>query len=219
LCERIAAIQATASLPIHFGVTLHGDREGAEVQIARTATKRSKVQGLKSKVDRPLLTLDIGRWTLDIMEKSLQETYAPNMACFGCGPANEKGLHIRSFPEGNEVVATFDPETWQEAFPGILSGGIIGTLLDCHCNWTACYHLMKQAGAEHPPCTVTADYAIKLMRPTPTDEPIELRARVIESTAERAIVEGELIAHGKVCATCHGTFVAVKPGHPAYHRW
>jgi len=28
-----------------------------------------------------------------------------------------------------------------------------------------------------------------------------------------------LIAHGKVCATCHGTFVAVKPGHPAYHRW
>ena len=107
------------------------------------------------------------------MEKSIQETYAPNNACFGCGPANEKGLHIRSFPEGNEVVATFDPETWQEAFPGMLSGGIIGTLLDCHCNWAAAYHLMKQAGAEHPPCTVTADYAIKLMRPTPTDKPIE----------------------------------------------
>ena len=34
-----------------------------------------------------------------------------------------------------------------------------------------------------------------------------------------ALVEGELIAHGKVCATCRGTFVAVKPGHPAYHRW
>jgi len=153
------------------------------------------------------------------MEKSLQETYAPNMACFGCGPANEKGLHIRSFPEGDEVVATFEPETWQEAFPGMLSGGIIGTLLDCHCNWAAAYHLMKQAGADHPPCTVTADYAIKLMRPTPTDERIELRARVIESTADRAIVEGELITHGKVCATCRGTFVAVKPGHPAYHRW
>ena len=67
-------------------------------------------------------------------EKSLQETYAPNMACFGCGPANEKGLHIRSFPDGDEVVATFEPATYQEAFPGMLSGGIIGTLLDCHCN-------------------------------------------------------------------------------------
>src|SRR4051812_4354536 len=56
-------------------------------------------------------------------EKSLQETYAPHMACFGCGPANEKGLHIHSFPDGEEVVATFDPETYQEAFPGMLSGG------------------------------------------------------------------------------------------------
>src|SRR5207253_3488904 len=83
-------------------------------------------------------------------EKSLQESYAPSMTCFGCGPANEKGLHIRSFPQGDEVVATFQPETYQEAFPGMLSGGIVGTLLDCHCNWTAAYHLMKQAGLDHP---------------------------------------------------------------------
>ena len=81
------------------------------------------------------------------------------------------------------------------------------------------HDIMKQAGLDHPPCTVTADYAIKLIRPTPTDQPIELRARVIESKEDRAIVEGELIAHEKVCATCQGTFVAVKPGHPAYHRW
>jgi acyl-coenzyme A thioesterase PaaI-like protein len=152
-------------------------------------------------------------------EKSIQETYAPNMACFGCGPANEKGLHIRSFPQGDEVVATFQPETYQEAFPGMLSGGIIGTLLDCHCNWAGAYHLMKKGGLDHPPCTVTSDYAIKLLRPTPTDQPVELRARVVESTDDRAIVEGELIAHEKVCAKCRGTFVAVKPGHPAYHRW
>src|SRR5205823_4559315 len=133
-------------------------------------------------------------------EKSLQETYAPNMACFGCGPANQKGLHIRSFPRGDEVVATFKPESYQEAFPGMLSGGIIGTLLDCHCNWTAAYHLMKQAGLDHPPCTVTADYAIKLIRPTPTDKPIRLVGRVVESSDDRAVVEGELIAHDKVTA-------------------
>ena len=156
---------------------------------------------------------------MNATEKSLQETYAPDMACFGCGPANEKGLHIRSFPRCDEVIAIFDPETYQEAFPGMLSGGIIGTLLDCHCNWTAAYHLMKQAGADQPPCTVTADYTITLKRPTPTDQPVELRARVIESKEDRAIVEAELIAHDKVTATCRGTFVAVKPGHPAYHRW
>lgn len=31
--------------------------------------------------------------------------------------------------------------------------------------------------------------------------------------------QAELTANGKVCATCRGTFVAVKEGHPAYHRW
>jgi len=152
-------------------------------------------------------------------EKSLQETYAPNNACFGCGPANERGLQIRSFPQGDEVVAEFNPEQWQEAFTGMLNGGIIGTLLDCHLNWTAAHALMKRDGTDHPPCTVTADYAIKLLRPTPTDGPLQLRARVVDMDGSRVVVEGELLAHDKVTATCRGTFVAVKPGHPAYHRW
>lgn len=152
-------------------------------------------------------------------DKSIQETYAPNMACFGCGPANENGLHVRSFADGDEVVAVWQPQTKYEAFPGMLSGGIIGTLLDCHCNWTAAWHLMNKAGLDHPPCTVTAEYSIKLLRPTPSDKAVRLVARVVESTDDRAIVEGELIAHERITATCRGTFVAVKPGHPAYHRW
>lgn len=151
--------------------------------------------------------------------KSLQEQYAPGNACFGCGPANPKGLHIRSFVEGEEVVADWQAEAQYEAFPGMLCGGIIGTLLDCHSNWAATHHLMRKAGADHPPCTVTADFAVKLLRPTPTAGPVKLRARVVESTEDRAIVESSLEAGGKTTATCRGTFVAVKPGHPAYHRW
>jgi acyl-coenzyme A thioesterase PaaI-like protein len=154
-----------------------------------------------------------------MIEQSLQERYAPRGTCFGCGPVNEKGLRIRSFARGEEVVCEWQPESYHEAFPGMLNGGIIGTLMDCHCNWTAAWHLMNRNQQEHAPCTVTADYWIKLKRPTPTDAPVKLIARVVESTEDRAIVEAELIAHDKVCATCRGTFVAVKPGHPAYHRW
>jgi acyl-coenzyme A thioesterase PaaI-like protein len=150
---------------------------------------------------------------------SLQERYAPNNACWGCGPANGEGLRIRSFPRGAEVVAEWKPDLRYEAFPGVLNGGIIGTLLDCHCNWTAAHHLMKQAGDDRPPCTVTADYAIKLMRPTPTNGSVFLAAKVVDSSADRATIEGTLSAGGKVCATCRGTFVAVKEGHPAFHRW
>lgn len=152
-------------------------------------------------------------------DESLQETYAPHNACFGCGPANPKGLRLRSFPSGDEVVAEWHPEPHHEAFPGMLNGGIIGALLDCHCNWTAAWHLMNTTGAESPPCTVTADYHVKLRRPTPTDRPVELAAWIAESSDDRAVVEATLSSDGKVTATCRGTFVAVTEGHPAYHRW
>ncbi len=75
------------------------------------------------------------------------------------------------------------------------------------------------ANEDRPPCTVTAEYAIKLVRPAPTSDPVFLSARVVDLTDDRATVEGTLTAGGKLCATCRGTFVAVKEGHPAYHRW
>src|SRR3972149_4104729 len=94
--------------------------------------------------------------------KGLQETYAPSSICFGCGPANPRGLHIRSRVQGEEVVAEWTPESHHEAFPGMLNGGIIGTLLDCHSNWTAAWHLMNLAGMKKPLCTVPDDYEIPL---------------------------------------------------------
>jgi acyl-coenzyme A thioesterase PaaI-like protein len=153
------------------------------------------------------------------LAESLQERYARASICFGCGPANPKGLRIRSFAEGDEVVADWTPQPHHEAFPGMLNGGIIGALLDCHANWTAAWHLMRKAGADRPPVTVTADYAVKLRRPTPSGGALRLRAHVVESTDDRAVVEASLEASGTVCASCRGTFVAVKPGHPAYHAW
>ena len=125
----------------------------------------------------------------------------------------------RALPTTRGSLSVRHRETHHQAFDGILNGGIAGALLDCHSNWTAAYHLMKKSGAAEPPCTVTADFHITLKRPTPMDVPLHLRARVAESTEDRAVVEATLEANGKVTATCRGTFVAVKEGHPAYHRW
>ncbi len=152
-------------------------------------------------------------------EKSIQEEYALKSICFGCGPANEKGLRIRSFEKDGEYVAEWRAEKHHEAFPGMLNGGIIGALLDCHSNWAAAHFLMKKNGKSEPDSTVTANYSIKLLRPTPSDALIKLRAWIVDSTEDRATVEAELIANEKVCATCRGLFVSVKEDHPAYHRW
>jgi hypothetical protein len=83
-------------------------------------------------------------------EKSLQETYAPEGICFGCGVKNEKGLRIHSFPNGEEVTAVWHAAEHHQAFPGMLNGGIVGALLDCHSNWTAAYFLMKQTAKSRP---------------------------------------------------------------------
>jgi acyl-coenzyme A thioesterase PaaI-like protein len=152
-------------------------------------------------------------------DAALQDRYAPNGTCFGCGPRNDRGLRVKSVPRGDGAMATWRAEKSHEAYDGALSGGIIGTLMDCHSNWTAAYFLMKRTGADAPPCTVTAEYTVKLKRPTPTGGDIVIAARPVEVSDDRATVEAELRADGKVCATSVGVFVAVKPGHPAYHRW
>lgn len=150
---------------------------------------------------------------------SLQDRFAPKLMCFGCGPANESGLQIKSYVDGDQVVASFQPKEWHQAFEGMLNGGIVGALLDCHMNWTAAWHLMTQSDADKPPCSVTSEFTVKFKAPTPIQDPVRLVARIVKSSGRWAETEAELIAGGKVTAKGSGVFVAVKEGHPAWHRW
>jgi acyl-coenzyme A thioesterase PaaI-like protein len=148
----------------------------------------------------------------------LQERYAPSSVCFGCGPANREGLRIRSVVEGESVVARWTPKPYHHAFGGILSGGVISTVLDCHSNWTAAYTLMVKAGSIAPPPTVTASIFVEFLKPTPI-APLVLEARPKEVAGRRVVVESTLRADGPVTATLRGTFVAVREDHPAAGRW
>ena len=156
--------------------------------------------------------------------KSLQELYAPSGRCFGCGPANAKGLRIRSFALADgadaHVVCDFVPEPHHEAFENVMNGGIIGTVLDCHMNWTTIHHLMRKQGLDQALPCVTAEFKVVLKRPTPMG-PVHVDAVVVASEADRATIEATMTsaANGKVTAIGTGTFIAVKPDHPAYHRW
>jgi len=151
--------------------------------------------------------------------QSLQDQYAPQGRCFGCGPTNAHGLRIKSFAgEGGIVVCDFVPAPHHEAFENVVNGGIIGTVLDCHMNWTTIEHLIRTQGLDHAPPCVTAEFSVVLKRPTPLG-PVHVEARVVSATEDRAQIEATMTAGGKVTALGRGTFIAVKPGHPAYHRW
>ena len=153
------------------------------------------------------------------MEKSLQQRFAPELNCFGCGPKNRLGLQIQSFVVGEEVVAKFSPQPHHVAYEGMVNGGIIGALLDCHMNWTAAWHLMQRLEMEKPPCTVTAEYSVQFLAPTPMDETLSLIANVDSSSDRKAVISATLGFGDNVTAQGKGVFVSVQPGHPAYHRW
>jgi len=153
------------------------------------------------------------------LSQSLQDRYAPNGVCFGCGPKNASGLHLKSFPLGGSVVSDWTPGPEHVAFGNFGSGGIISVLMDCHGNWAAARALMRVRKLSSPPGTVTAEYTVKFLKPSPVDRPWHLSARATRVEGDRAWVSGELTVDGTVAATMSGLFVAVKKGHPAFYRW
>ena len=153
------------------------------------------------------------------MDNGVQRQYAANSICFGCGPANEHGLQINSYRTEQGLEMRFNPSEEHQAFPGMINGGIIGTLMDCHGNWAAAIALMDEQNLNEPPCTVTASYSISLRRPTPTDTELVITAYAEEISGDKVNVRMELKADDNICATGKGLFVAVKEGHPAFHRW
>jgi acyl-coenzyme A thioesterase PaaI-like protein len=151
---------------------------------------------------------------------SLQERFAPVGRCFGCGPKNPRGLRIRSFESGDgTVVAEWQPRSEHEAFAGFVNGGIIGTLVDCHSNWTAIAAMLAARPGAVAPSTVTAELSIRFRRPTRSDWPIRLVGRARDVDGDRVTVETTVESDGVVTAIGRATFVAVGPEHPAYGRW
>ena len=151
---------------------------------------------------------------------SLQERFAPEGRCFGCGPKNELGLRIRSFEGGaGAVVAEWRARPEHEAFDGFVNGGILGTLIDCHSNWTAIAALQAAGWAEDAPSTVTSELSVRFRRPTPSDRPLRLVGRPVEVAPDRVAVETEVEVDGVVTARGRAVFVPVGPGHPAHGRW
>ncbi len=73
----------------------------------------------------------------------------PDNACWGCGSANAGGLQLKSYWEGEEAVATWQPRLEHASgSPHVLNGGIIATLLDCHGVCTAVSAAYRRRGPE-----------------------------------------------------------------------
>lgn len=133
---------------------------------------------------------------------SLQEQLLPSMTCFGCGPANPKGLRIRSFAGDGGTFARFTPWPEHDNGLGFLNGGIICTLMDCHSATPMMLEAQRlgTAGDAGILPYVTAGLEVKYLRPTPLDEELQLWAQLDGGDESAMTVTVELAAQGKVRA-------------------
>lgn len=140
--------------------------------------------------------------------RAFQDYYPNHLSwCYGCGRLNEHGLQIKSYwdvEQPDTAVCTFTPHPYHTAVPGYVYGGLIASLIDCHCTGTAAAAMYRAEGramdTEPPFRFVTASLHVDYLRPTPLDGPLSVRAQVKGIKGRKVVLTATLAAGGEVCA-------------------
>ncbi len=141
------------------------------------------------------------------------ECYCKGNNCWVCGNDNPHGLRIKSYWDGEESVCTWKAQDYYTAgWPNVLNGGIISGLIDCHCVLTAfaAYYKDKLPEERETPqhWFATASLKVDFLRPTPVDQPVQLRARVQEMKQRKVFLSCSVFSGDQECA--RGEVLAVR---------
>lgn len=114
--------------------------------------------------------------------------------CFGCGQNNPIGLKLDFQWDGKTARTEFTPTEFHQAWPGIVHGGIITSMLDEAMAYACRFEGMN---------CVTGKMQIKFKRPASIDEPLIITGsitrkakRLIETKASVSLPDGTLVAEG-----------------------
>ena len=146
-------------------------------------------------------------------QKSFQDYYPDHWSyCFGCGRLNDQGHQIKSYWDGDETIAHFQPKPFHTAIPGYVYGGLLASLIDCHATGTAAaaaYRAEKRPMDSHPPLRfLTGSLNVKYLKPTPLGPPIELRGKIRQVKGRKVIVDVSVIVDGSETVT--GEVIAIQ---------
>lgn len=138
------------------------------------------------------------------MSKDIFQNHMPGNICFGCGQDNHQGLKIKSYWDGEEAVCIWQSKEQYQGWKGLLNGGIIATLIDCHCMCTsmaATYRAENRTLDSQPEYRyATGTMTIKYLKPTSNDIPVELRATVKEIKGRKVTVDCKVLSEGQLTA-------------------
>ncbi len=119
------------------------------------------------------------------------QDHMPENVCYGCGH-NDAGLQIKSYWEGEEAVCEWESQEKFHGWRNLMNGGIMATLIDCHCMCTAMAHSYKleERSLDSMPeyRYATGTLTVKYLKPTRNSK-VRLRATVIEAKGRKTVLK------------------------------
>jgi acyl-coenzyme A thioesterase PaaI-like protein len=131
--------------------------------------------------------------------------------CFGCSPANDRGLKLSFAEDGDEIVSEWVPEPHFAGYGGMLHGGIQATLHDEIASWLVFAKLQTAGFTER----LEVDYR----NPVRVDSGVlTLRSRLDRTEGNKAFIRTRLLdGKGKLGSESLAVFFTL-PQHIARKR-
>ena len=150
------------------------------------------------------------------MKNEYFQDHMPGNVCFGCGRDNHNGLQISSYWDGEEAICVWNSEEKYQGWKGIMNGGILATVIDCHTMGVAMAWAYKK---ENRPLDSQPEYryatgtiTVKYLRPTSNLHPVELRARVTEVKGRKTVLVCDVYSNGEKTAVADVVAIRVFDG-------
>ncbi len=139
----------------------------------------------------------------DSAENLTPLAHAAQNRCFGCGPANEHGLHLTFLLAADAIVVCNTAVSGVfDGHPGYLHGGIIATLLD---------ETMSKTVRARGLTSMTRHLEVDYLRPVPSSKPIRMEGRITRSEGRKHWVEAHILgSDGTRLAHAKGLFVELR---------
>lgn len=139
------------------------------------------------------------------------QQFMPGDRCFGCGRENASGLHVSSHWQGDQCVSRWQPQEQHQGWNGVVCGGILATLIDCHCMASAMAFAVRrearELGSEPRYRFATGSLQIRYLKPTPLQGPLTLVAELLEIRKQRIYTLSCKVYSNRLL-TCEATVTA-----------
>lgn len=146
------------------------------------------------------------------LNKAIQDYYEDEFSvCYGCGRLNKDGLHLKTFLIGEETKSSHIPKKSKTAINGIVYGGLLASLIDCHGTGSASIFYAREKNIEikeyNAPRFVTGNLNVNYLKPTFLNNKITIKGKLKEISKRKIVVSIELFS--KDILTVKGEVTAI----------